>query len=57
MLEKIEGRSRRGHQSLKWLDGITDAMNMNLGKPQEMVREGGLVCCSPWDQEELDPTE
>ena len=38
MLEKIEGRSRRGHQSLKWLDGITDAMNMNLGKLREMVR-------------------
>ena len=39
MLEKIEGRSRRGHQSLKWLDGITDAMNMNLGKLWEMVRD------------------
>ena len=57
MLEKIEGRSRRGHESMKWLDGITDAMNMNLGKLQEMVREGGLVCGSPWDQEALDSTE
>ena len=31
---KIEGRRRRGHQRMRWLDGITDAVNMNLGKPQ-----------------------
>ena len=35
MLEKIEGRRRRGHQSMTQLDGITDAMDMNLGKLQE----------------------
>ena len=40
MLGKIEGRRKRGHQRLRWLDGITDAMNMNLGKLQEMVRDG-----------------
>ena len=40
MLGKIEGRRRRGHQRMRWLDGITDAMNMNLGKLQEMVSEG-----------------
>ena len=39
MLEKIEGRRRRGQQRMRWLDGITDAMNMNLGKLWEMVRE------------------
>ena len=39
MLGKIEGRRRRGHQSMKWLDGITDAMDMNLGKLREMVRD------------------
>ena len=36
---KIEGRRRRRSQRMRWLDGITDAMNMNLGKPQEMVRD------------------
>jgi len=39
MLGKIEGRRRRGCQRMRWLDSITDAMNMNLGKLQAMVRE------------------
>ena len=39
MLGKIEGRRRRGHQRMRWLDSITDAMNMNLGKLREMVRD------------------
>ena len=38
-LGKIEGRRRRGHQRMRWPDSITDAMNMNLGKLQEMVRD------------------
>ena len=37
MLGKIEGRRRTGHQRMRWLDSITDAMNMNLGKLWEMV--------------------
>ena len=40
MLDKIEGRKRRGHQRMRWLDSITDAMKVNLGKLQEMVRKG-----------------
>ena len=39
MLGKIEGRRKRGHRRMRWLDGITDAMNLNLGKLQEMVRD------------------
>ena len=39
MLGKIEGRQRRGHQRMRWLDGIIDAMNMNLGKLWEMLRD------------------
>ena len=38
MLGKIEGRRRRGHQRMRWQDSITNAVNMNLGKLQEMVR-------------------
>ena len=43
MLGKIEGR-RRGHQRTRWLDGITNAMSMNLGKLQEMVRVRETWC-------------
>ena len=39
MLGKIEGRRIRGHQRMRWLDGTTDTMNMNLGRFWEMVRE------------------
>ena len=39
MLGKIEGRRRRGCQRMRWLDGITDAIDMNLGRLQEMVRD------------------
>ena len=44
MLEKIEGRRRKGQKRTRWLDGLTDSMDMSLGKLQEMVRQGSLVC-------------
>ena len=39
MLGKIEGRRRRGHQRMRWLDDITETTNMNLSKLQEMMRD------------------
>ena len=58
MLGKIEGGRRRGRQRMRWLDGITDSMDMSLGKLRELViRQGGLVCCGPWGHKESDMTE
>ena len=41
---------------MRWLDSITDSMNMTLSKLQEIVNDRSLVCCSPWDCKELDTT-
>ena len=42
---------------MRWLDGITDTVDMSLGKLRELVGQGGLVCCSSWGCKELDTTE
>ena len=57
MLGKIKGRSRRGRQRMRWLDGITDSMDMSLGISGSGDIQGGLACCSPWGRKESDMTE
>ena len=57
MLGKIEGKRRRGRQRMRWLDGITDSIDMSLSKLWEMVRQWILECCSSWGHKELDTTE
>ena len=53
MLGKIEGGRRRGQQRMRWLDGITDSMDMGLGgTPGVGDGQGGLVCCGLWGQKE-----
>ena len=54
MLGKAKGRRRRGRQRMRWLDVITDAMDMNLGKLREVVRDKEAWCA--WGFKELDVT-
>ena len=55
MLGKIEGERRRGRQRMKWLDGISDSMDMSLIKLWD--GQGGLECYSSWGLKESDTTE
>ena len=58
MLGKIEGGRRRGQQRMRWWDGVTDLMDMSLGKLWELVMgKGNLACCGPWGCKESDTTE
>ena len=54
MLGKIEGWRRRGQQRMRWLDGITDAMEMTLSHGDG---QGGLACCGSWGPKDSDMTE
>ena len=54
MLGNIEGKRRTGQQRMKWLDGITDSMDMNLSNPGKSEGQGSLECCSPWGHKESD---
>ena len=56
MLGKISGRRRRGQQRMRWLDAITDSMNMNLSKPQEIVKDRGAWHAEVHGIAEMDPT-
>ena len=57
MLEKNEGGKRRGRQRMRWLDGWTDSIDMNLSKLPKLVMDRGLACCSLWGRKELDMIE
>ena len=56
MLEKTEHR-RRGQQRMRWLDGITDSIDMSEQTPADGEGQGSLACCSVWGCKELDITE
>ena len=52
MLGKIEGRRRRGQQRMRWLDGITDSVDIEQ-TPGDSKGQGSLACCSPWGSQRI----
>ena len=48
MLGKIKGKKRREQQRVRWLDSITNSMDMNLSKLENIGGQRSLVCCRPW---------
>ena len=57
MLGGIGGRRRSGGQRMRWLDGITDSMDLSLSELRELVMDRGLACCDSWGRKESDMTE
>ena len=57
MMGKIEDGKRRGRQRMRWLDGITDSMDMFEQSLAVGDGQGSLMCCSPWGHKELDTIE
>ena len=57
MLGKIEAKRRKGQQRMRWLDGITYSMDMNLSKPGNSEGQRSLMCCSPGGRKEFDTPE
>ena len=57
MLGGIGGRRRRGQQRMRWLDGITDSMDVSLSELGVADGQGGLACCDSWGRKESDTNE